>query len=56
MEMKRLIRHGDLEGCLLQNTERAPLIASIVRQGGSLIKLWDGAGQIKTSSLQLTSC
>ena len=46
--MKRLIRRGDLEGCLLQNTEKAPLIASIVRLGGSLIKLWDGAMHLGT--------
>lgn len=46
--MKRLIRHGDLEGCLFQNTEKVPLIASVVRQGGSLIKLWDTAMHLGT--------
>ena len=46
--MKRLIWHGDLEGCLLQNTEKASLIASVVRQGGSLIKLWDAAMDLGT--------
>ena len=45
---ERLIGHGDVEGCLLQNTEKAPLIASIVRPGGSLIKLWDAAMHLGT--------
>ena len=45
----------DWEDCVWRCDEKAPLIAEVVKQGGSWIKLWDAAldlGTCHTKGLQ----